>query len=60
MAKLTDDELVDELQAMAEEKERESALTFADSLATWLESHASLTDGQREKAEEILDELNGL
>ena len=55
---MTDDDLVKELQELAEEKERESALTFANSLAEWLETHESLTDGQREKAEDILDELS--
>ena len=58
MAKMSDDDLVKELQEVAEERERESALTFADSLAEWLETHESLTEAQREKAEDILDELS--
>ena len=52
-----DEGLVEEITDLAELLEREPAHEFAGSLALWLEGHDTLTERQRDKAVEILDEL---
>lgn len=52
---VTDGELVEELCEI-EDVLTEWEVEFVDSISKWLKEHGGLTEGQRKKAEEILDE----
>ena len=52
MSGLTDAELVEELCEI-EDGFSEWEVEFVESIAKWMEDHDSLTDGQRQKADQI-------